>query len=350
MNSFKKRKMLMSFVVMALLIVMVVAVSGCGKKTPEPTTPGAPPPPAQTKYISIATASTAGAWYPLGGGIAMAITKHIPGVVATAETGAATVENIRNMIEGNVELAFLQSDVLWEAYNGKGRYEGNAMNNLRGLYSTYGTVAHFITLAKYDFNTLADFKGKSIGVGAPASGTEIFNQYLLEKFGITYDNIDEQFLGVPDQVEGLKNENVHLSMSLMPVPTASFMELAVTHGIKLIGLDAKTVKEIEAERPGWFGITIPAGSYQGVNYDVVTAAYRGNIGVMKDMDEELAYQITKVTWEKRDEWKDTHAVAKDFTIDTALEGMPIPLHPGAIRYYREIGMTIPAELIPPEMK
>ena len=304
----------------------------------------------EEKWISIATASTAGAWYPIGGGIAATINRHVPNIKANAETGAASLENVRNLVEGNVEVVFAQPDISMKAYQGLDMYEGKQQKNLRGLMSSYPTTAQFITVEGTGIEGLEDAVGKSIGVGAPGSGTEVFSKTVLEEYGITYDDVEEQFLGVPDHVTGLKDGNVDLSMSLMPVPTGAFTELAVTHNVKLLELTPEAQQTLADKLPGFFPFTIPANAYKGQTEPIPTLAYRGLIMTTDEMSEEDAYQIVKATYDYRDEWKDVHVVVKNMTLETAMEGMTIPLHPGAIKYYKEKGMDIPDELVPPEMK
>lgn len=302
------------------------------------------------KWVSIATASTAGAWYVIGGGMAAVITKYVPNMQANAETGAASLENLRNLQEGKVDMVFTQPDIAYKAFNGLDMYQGKKTDNLRTLMASYGTVAHFFAPKNSPYNSIKDFKGKKVGVGAPGSGTEVFNKAVLAKYGLTYDDVEEQFLSVPDQVTAIQDGNLDLSMSLMPVPTGAFTELAVTKGFKMIPLDKEVIDKLSAELPGFIPHVIKAGSYPGQDKDIPTLVYRGLIVTTTKMSEEDAYQITKATWEHRDEWKDVHKVTEDMTLDTALSGVTVPLHPGAVRYYKEKGINVPAELLPPEMK
>ncbi|MEW6661769.1 MAG: TAXI family TRAP transporter solute-binding subunit [Bacillota bacterium] len=351
MKTFRKNHGLI--ILLAVILVFSVAMVGCGGSKQPETGKEAPKPEekkVEKKWVSIATASTAGAWYVLGGGMAAVITKYAPNIQANAETGAATLENLRNLQEKKVDMAFVMPDITHMAYTGTGVYEGKKIDNLRALMASYGTVAHFIAPKNNPINSLKDVKGRKLGVGAPGSGTEVFNKNVLSKYGFTYDDIQQQFLSVPEQVTAMKDNNLDLSMSLMPVPTGAFTEFALTNGMKLIPMDKEVVDKLVAELPGWLPHTIKAGSYPGQDQDILTMNYRGTIVARADMTEEDAYQITKAVWEYRDEWKNVHAVAADMTLATALDGISVPLHPGAIRYYKEKGMSIPANLLPPEMK
>ncbi len=352
-----KRKKHLLVYLLAFSLVFLLAMAGCGPEEDEPAVDPveddepeeAPPAEVEEYFVSIATASAAGAWYPLGGGIASVLTTHIDGVTANAETAAATLENIRHLAEGEVELAFLQSELVYFAYEGLDEYEGNPVTELRAFFSTTHSVNHMIAQADAPFDSLDELAGMSIGLGAPGSGTEVFNKDLLEMHGITYDDIDEQYLDVPTQVESIKDRTIDLSMSLMPVPTGSFTELGVMHDIKLISLDEDIVQQVVDTRPGFARYVIPAGAYPGVDEETVTVSWPGIVTGTTAMDEEIAYQITKTVWEKRDEWKDVHDATRDVLLENALHGVPIPLHPGAYRYYTEVGMDIPPALVPPEL-
>ena len=351
-----KRERKLIIYLLALSLVFLLALGGCAPDDDvdvdpeEPEDPEEPAEPADPDdiFISIATASVAGAWYPLGGGIAAVLSEHVDGVTANAETAAASLENIRHLHEGEVELAFLQSELVYFAYEGLDEYEGNPITELRAFFATTHSVNHMIARADAPFDSLYDVEGMSIGVGAPGSGTEVFNKDALELHGITYDDIDEQFIDVPTMVESIKDRAIDLKMSLMPVPTGSFTELGVMHDIKILSLDEDIIETIVETRPGFARYVIPGGTYPGVDEDAVTVSWPGIVTGTTDMDEEIAYQITKTVWEKRDEWEGVHDATRDVTLENALSGVPIPLHAGAYRYYEEQGIDIPPELVPPE--
>ncbi|MBS3975696.1 MAG: TAXI family TRAP transporter solute-binding subunit [Syntrophomonadaceae bacterium] len=336
-------------ILLVVVLMLSTVMAGCGAKTGKE----APKPEekkVERKWVSIATASTVGAWYVVGGGIAAVITKHVPHIQANVETSGATLENLRNLQDKKVDMAFAQPDIVHRAYTGTGLYEGKKFDTIRALTSTNRSVAHFIAPKDSPIKSLKDVKGRRIGVGAPGSGTEVYAKNVLSKYGFTYDHVEEQFLSVPEQVTAMGDGNLDLSISLMPVPTGVFMEFALTKGMRLIPMDKEVVDQLVKELPGWLADTIKAGTYSGQQQDISTMSWRGIIITRADMTEEDAYQITRAIWEKRDEWKDAHAVTADMTLNTALDGIPVPLHPGAVRYYREKGMTIPAELLPPELR
>lgn len=340
-------------------VILITALSlmvGCGGTPTAGTQPSGSPEakPAEStavgkKRISIATASTSGAWYPLGGAWASTISKHVPGMDATAEVGAASIENIRKLHNGDVELAILQPDVAYNAYNGEVEFKEAKMDGVRALFAHYPTAAQIVT-TNPNINSIADLKGKKVGVGAPGSGNEITARTLLELNGITYDDIDEQFLSFPEMINAIKDNQLDVAIGTMPIPTGIITDLTLQHQVKLIRVSEEEQKKFFEKNPFFITITVPSGTYKGIDQDVDTVAFRGIVYGTTRLSEDKAYEITKAIWENRNEWKDVHAVAKDITLDIALEGVPTPLHPGAVKYYKEKGIDVPAELLPPEMK
>lgn len=303
------------------------------------------------RRYSIATASTAGAWYPIAGAFGTVVTRYVDGVEMTAETGAATVENIRNLARGNVEFAFLQSDVIYQAYHGVGSYEGMAWKDARALFPVTRSWSHWVTLEDYgitDFDP-GQFRDKVIGVGAPASGTELASKGLLELFGSGYDQVREQLISVPDMVTGLRDGNVHVGHGLMPLPTGIYTDLATTHRMRLLSMPEWMRTEWVARNPGWAADTIPAGSYPGIDYDVHTVYFVGILTTTTRMDEETIYQIMRAIWDHEDEWRPVHVATREVTLNDPFAAVTYPIHPGAVRFYRERGIEVPEELLPPEM-
>jgi TRAP transporter TAXI family solute receptor len=303
----------------------------------------------EVKRISIATASTSGAWYPLGGAWASVISKYVPGIEATAEVGAASIENVRKLNEGNVELAFLQPDVAYNAYTGSENFKDVKMDSIRALFANYAVVAHIVTTDP-EIKSIKDFAGKRVGVGAPGSGNEVTSRTILEVNGLTYDDIDEQFLSFPEMINAIKDNQLDVAIGTMPVPTGILVDLNLQHQVKLIPMDESSTNKFLEKNPFFLSIAVPANSYSGIDQDTQTVAFRGVVYGTTRLSDEEAYEIVKAVWEHRDEWKDVHSVAKGITLDIALEGVPSPLHPGAVKFYKEKGITIPDQLLPPEMK
>jgi hypothetical protein len=336
------KKLCIILFILSMVLFPVVAQGGAENttKTTEP----------QLKRISIGTAGTAGALYPMGVAMAETISKHVPGIACTGEATAASVENIRNLTSGNLALGISQSDIAWLAYNGKGDFEKRKADDLRALFSTIYSYVQAFTLADSSINTIHDFKGKAIGVGAAGSGGEMVARMLLDFYGITYDDIRPQFIPESEAVTALKDKKIAAFICTHPLKSAALMDLTTSAKVKMINFDDDALYEAF---PFWTRFDIPAGTY--ANIDTVVSVPISRVVMLTstkaDLTDEEVYNIVKAIWENRDEWGSvTSSVSSQVKLDAALSEIPVPLHVGAIKYFTEKGFTIPSSLIPPEAK
>lgn len=299
---------------------------------------------AADKYITIGTAGTSGALYPMGVAMAQTITDHIEGLNATGEATTASIQNLRDLHQGNTELAISQTEVASFAYYGQNDYEGMAFTDIRALYSTIYNYLQVFTLEGSGIESIADLKGKIVSMGSAGSGGEMAARAMLSAYGLSYDDLNAQFMGESDGVTALKDGKIDALVATHPINSAALAELAATADAKLISVDADAFYEIY---PAYTKYTLPAGTYEGIDEDVVIPKSRiimctsTNSGLS---DDEI-YQIVKTVWENRDEWAGcAKSVETQVVLETALEEIDIPLHPGAIRYFEEIGMEIPEKL------
>ena len=180
---------------------------------------------AADKRISIGTAGTAGALYPMGVAMAETINRHVPGFKASAEASSASLENLRNLSQGNVDWAISQNEVAYLAYNGQGKYKGRALTSLRSLFGTILSWAQIFTSAGSSINSVKDFKGKRIGVGAPGSGGERAAQKILQYYGLTYKDIKPEFMSNPEMVTALKDGSLDAFIITHPLKSAALLGL-----------------------------------------------------------------------------------------------------------------------------
>ncbi|WP_404423977.1 TAXI family TRAP transporter solute-binding subunit [Thalassospira australica] len=291
---------------------------------------------AQTQ-LSIATGGTGGVYYPYGGGLAELIGKYVDGYDAVAEVTGASVENMGLVSRGDSDIAIALADTVYAGYNGIGQFEGRKLDNVRALASIYPNAVQLVTLADSGITSLADLKGKRVSVGAPGSGTEVSAQTLLEANGITYDDIEEQRLNFNETADAIRDGDIDAGFWSVGPPTSSILNLATTRDIKLIALTEEEVAAaIEAE-PTFAAYSLRKGIYEGVEAPVLTISTPNVLIASAEMDEELAYQITKTLFEKVDELIAIHPAANDTTVDFSVGSTPIAMHPGALRYYEEAG-------------
>lgn len=304
--------------------------------------------PAKQKKISMGTATPAGAWFSIGGGMANAISKH-SNFEVTAEVSAAAVENFRNLDAGNIEIAMSQPDTAWYYYTGTGDYQGKPHPELRALWSMFTSINFFIVPADSKITKMTDLKGKKVAVGGPGSGNEMFVRALLKSHGMSYDDIDEQFITSAQMMTALKDNQVDAILPTLNHPNSSISDLALTTAIKIISYDQQDMDKFLKENPGYFATVVKAKSYKGQDSDVLQPAFRGIVFSNEQLlSEQEAYEIVKAMWENRNEWKDVHVQCGEIALDQEFQGWPIPLHPGAYKYYQEKGLKIPDNLVPPK--
>jgi TRAP transporter TAXI family solute receptor len=293
-----------------------------------------------TVRLSIATGNTGGVYYPYGGGLARVISQSVPRVDATAEVTAASVDNLKLIQLGKADIAFVLTDTLDDAIHGRGPFAKMPVKaqTLAVLYPNYTQVA---TVEGKGINRLADLRGRVVSTGSPGSGTEVIAFRVLRAAGIDPDkDIRKQGLTVNASVDALKDGKIDAFFWSGGLPTASLLDLASTVGItaKLLSNDEVLPKLQEQFTPGlYFRLVIPKGTYPGVNYDSGSVGVANALIVKDTMSDELAYELTKVLFDRQPDLAAIHPEAKKLNVDTAVHGSPAPFHPGAIRYYEERG-------------
>ena len=296
--------------------------------------------------LSIATGGTGGVYYPIGGGLAEIINNHIDGYSATAEVTGASVENMGLIARGDADLAIGLADTVAQAYSGTGRFEGQQLPMIRSLASLYANMVHIVALEGSGIASLEDLRGKRVSVGAPGSGTEVNTNAILAANGISYDEIEEQRLNFNETADALSNGDIDAGFWSVGAPTSSILNLATTQNIVVIALSEAELDAAMAEDATFTKTTLPGGSYNGVDEDITVLGVPNVLTVSSDMSDDLAYAITKAMFENIDELQAVHPAARETTVDFTLSATPVPLHPGAIRYYEEVGATIPDSLRP----
>jgi TRAP transporter TAXI family solute receptor len=292
--------------------------------------------------LSIATGNTGGVYYPYGGGLAKVISESIPRVEATAEVTAASVDNLKLLQLGKVDIAFVLADTLDEAVQGRGLFERTGSVGARTLAVLYPNYTHVVTVEGKGINRLADLKGKVVSTGSPGSGTEVIAFRVLRAAGVDPDrDVRRQALTVNASVDALKDDKIDAFFWSGGLPTASVLDLASTVGItaKLIAND-----EVLEALQSTYGATlyqrlvIGKGSYPGQDVDIGVIGVENALVVDERMDESLAYDLTRTLFEKKPELAAIHPEARHLEPTRAVAGSPASFHPGAIRYYQEHGV------------
>jgi uncharacterized protein len=299
---------------------------------------------AQTN-LSIATGGTGGTYYPLGGGLAELISSEIDGYKAVAEVTGASVENMGLIHRRDSDLAIALADTVHQAYHGGERFNGNKLNVL-ALASLYPNAVQIVTLADSGITSLEDLKGKRVSVGAPGSGTEVNAKALLEANGMSFEDFDTRGLNFNESADALRDGDIDAGFWSVGPPTSSIVSLATTRDIALVSLSKEEVANAREAVPVFAPYTLRAGIYEGLEDPTNSIGIPNVLTVNSAMSDDLAYNITKLLFEKVEDLRAIHPAANDTTVEFSLESTPIPLHPGAIRYYEEIGASIPDNLRP----
>ena len=302
--------------------------------------------PASAQQLSIATGGTGGVYYPIGGGFAEMINNHIDGAQATAEVTGASVENMGLIMRGDADLALVLADTAYQAYTGTGDFEGRQIENTRALASVYPNAVQLVTLTESDIHSIADLAGKRVSVGAPGSGTELNARALLEANGVSYSDFTPQRLNFNETADAIRDGDIDAGFWSVGPPTSSILNLAATRDIRLIGLSDEEIANAQEVEAVFAPYELAAGMYDGMDEAVQTIGIPNVLVVNADMDEELAYQLTQLLFENTDELIAVHPAANDTTIEFTMNSTPVPLHPGAIRYFEEVGAEIPDRLRP----
>jgi TRAP transporter TAXI family solute receptor len=301
---------------------------------------------AADRFISIATGGTAGIYFPLGGAMGKLWTDNIPGIQATAEVTGASVENTRLVVSEEAFAAIGTGNVVYEAYNGSGRFEKRGAQPVLAIGALYPNAIQIATLAGSGITGLEDLKGKRVSVGAPGSGTEVMNNDVFGALGMSYDAFATAArLSYAETTAAMKDGNLDAGSLSVGLGASALLDLASTRDMELVCMTPDEVDRITAAFPYYSPFTIPGGTYPGVEADCLTIQVANHLFVRADADEDLVHQMTKVLYENTDKLVQTSKAATTVSPAYAMESTVVPLHPGAVRYYREAGVEVPAKVL-----
>ncbi|WP_108460210.1 TAXI family TRAP transporter solute-binding subunit [Devosia naphthalenivorans] len=289
------------------------------------------------EFINVLTGGTSGVYYPLGVALSEIYADNIEGARTQVQATKASVENLNLLQQGKGELAFALGDSVqagWDGVQEAGFPQ--PLTEIRAIAAIYPNYVQIVASADSGIKTLEDLRGKSISVGAPASGTELNARAIFAAAGMSYDDMGKvEYLPYAESAELIKNRQLDATLQSSGLGVAFIQDLAATMEINIVAIPAEVVESIGAP---YVASTIPAGTYDGQNQDVPTAAIGNILVTHAGVSEETAYQMTKLMYENLDRMIASHAAANDIDPAKALDGLSIPLHPGAERYYREAGL------------
>ena len=286
-------------------------------------------------FISLATGGTGGTYYPVGGGIADIVSKNVADVQMTSETGNASQANLNLLGTHQIEMALAQNDVSMWAYKGMRPFK-QEFKNVRMIASLYPENVQCIAMKGAGVKDIMDIKGKRVSVGAPGSGVQADVAAILRVAGIKYSDMKTDFLDFNNTTQRFKDNQLDVGFIVAGYPTASIMDLATMHDIDLVNFSDDFMDKLIAEYPFFAKSVIPAGTYKGIDHDTNTPAVMAVWVCDGDLSEDVIYQVTKAFWENVDDLYKIHSKAKMITLKTALDGVSVPVHSGAAKYYKAL--------------
>lgn len=306
-----------------LVLCLLFLVAGCGK-------------PEQTALV-MATGSTTSTGYILGGTIADLLSRTLDNTSVTIQATGGSIENTRLLMDGEADIA--HSTELYNSWYGLGGFkDSGAIKNVMPMMQYGAWVTHIIVKEKSPVKKVQDLKGLRVGVGAAGSGNAINAEAVLKAHGITFRDIKPEYLSYSEQIDALKDGNIDVAVIMTVAPGATIVQMAAQDKIRLIPIEKAMVDKIVADNEIYKPVTLPAGTYEGVDMDISTVNSPGWFVVQKSMSEDLVYNIVKTITENFDELQQANAEFKVLTKEMMPETLGIPLHPGAEKYFKEVGL------------
>ena len=307
-------------------------------------------------FFRIGTGSAGGTYFPIGGTIANGISAPpgsrpcdeggqcgVPGLIAIAQSTTASVFNNTAVQNGELEAGMAAADVTRSMYLGEGKFDGKPHDKLRIVANLYPEDLHLVLPEGGSIASLSDLEGKRVGIAQAGSGTQVAVEMMLAEWGLNRDNYDEAELNNSQSAERMADGQLDAYFYAAGWPVSAMVQLSTTKGMELHSFSDADLAKINVIIPAYIPSAIPAGVYEGVDYEVKTPAVSALLVVSSDLSEELVYGITKALWNDntRKLLDNGHAKGKQITPDTALDGIAalgVPLHAGAEKFYKEAGL------------
>ena len=335
-------------VFLALFLLILAGCGGTKTEAPKETKPAAEAPkpaaPVQTYNINIGTATTGGAYYPIGNAIAKLWNEKVPGVKASAQATSGTPHNIQLMGKKEAEVGIAQSGVVYQAVQGTGAYKDQGKQSFfRGMTHLYPNVMQWVVRKDGTAKSLADLKGKKFIPGPQNSATELNSREMLAVLNLDYrtrNDLKADYMDYSQAADQLKNRQTDAILIAGGLPTAAVLDVMTAGEGKLLSLPDDYIKELTTKYPWYFPATIPAGTYKGQEAEVKTVAVANMLIIRADLPDDLVYNLVKAMYDNRTDLVAAHSAMKDFLLKDGLKGITgvVDLHPGAAKYFKEKGI------------
>jgi len=335
----KQGKLLMMFL---LMLSMMVFLAACGDNEEDTKDDAADneaaekeEPEAEKQFLNLVTGGTGGTYYPLGGIFAQIFTDHT-NAETTAQSSGASAENMQAISTEDADLAFTQTDIASYATEGKLMFS-QPITNIRAIASLYPETIQIVTTTESGITTIEDLKGKTVSVGAPGSGTFANAEQILEIHGLTMGDIKPQHLSFDESTGGIQDRTIDAAFITAGTPTGAVETLAATSKVVILPIAEDKITQLIEKYPYYAKEEIPAGTYS-LESAVPTVAVQAMLVARESLDEEIVYEITKSLFENLEQVENAHAKGGLISLEAALNGVGIQVHPGAQKYFDEQGV------------
>ena len=291
--------------------------------------------------LLLGTSSVGGTYYIWGAGWSQIMNRTVQGVECSVEVTGGPTTNMQLIQQGEMELGFVTTWLGGEGWSGTGWADGTKYDRMRGMFATYYSVLYIYTLEGSGINSVYDFEGKNIAVGAPGATSDLAGRAVLQALGITPNSVTS--MPTDGQVSGLKDGLIDACFSVTGIPGPFMLELETTHDVKIIPLTDEDFEKIFELQPYWAREAIPANTFKNQPEDVAVCAYWNMMVCDAGLDDDLVYDLVAATFAEQEALIAVDPTAVQ-TVPEAVVNCVVPLHPGALRYYQEKGIHVPDSL------
>ncbi len=340
------RKLLPLLLVVAFVGLFAV---GCGSDDAASKDDAKP----DKQFVTIVTGSTGGTYYPVGTIVANLWNDKLgdTGVVASAQSSQGSVENLNMLNSGEAQLGIAMSNMSYFAYQGTQAFKDNKFEKARFVTGLWPDVSQFVVTKESGIESVADLAGKRFSVGGAGGGTEYSTKMILDAVaGLSFEDVEIEYLGYSDSSGAIQNGQLDGMNAEGGVPTSAVSEITASRTpVNILEFGDEEYAKLKEKAPYYVQYTIPAGTYPSVDNEIQTVGVKSALVASADLDTDLVYNLVKTMYENLSDVKASHKALEYLSLERASTGMPpVPLHAGAVKYYKEVGIDIPDELIPPE--
>lgn len=327
-----------TILLLVLSLIFAISLTGCGNNEQANGEGGQES--VQESTLSIGTGGAGGTYYTVGSGIAQIVEKNMDGTKMIVESTAASTENIRLVGQKQITMAFNMPDSAYFAIAGGREFEESKekYDNIKGILAGHASVVQAFVSANSDIQSFADLKGKKVALSAPSSPSMYVAMAVLESYGLKEGDYEPYFMSYNEMAEGVRNGSIDCGFGFGGVPIAAALDLTSSYNTRILGMEQEKI-DIALKNYSYFSSdVIPAGTYKGQDEELLALSAPAILITHDDVSEDTIYNFTKTIWENIEELRKIHPAVDEWVLEDAVEGIGIPLHPGAEKYYKEVGI------------